>query len=217
MRWWSDCTANWREKWSKVRNERNLAREEAKALRSKLDVAIKDSTSHKLEAQELSQQNDQLKKEIEAVHALLLKHAGQFDSQIIQSLHNDSQLKNALSVEELIEIYKNLGNSQKTSHKSNNKTPNNQDPSTEETPSENSNKAHGEKDIEEYILQGAVPKLHKEAKCEVNSCTNCNKPDKRHSTMEVESTDYLLQKVSVLHLRLDETAKTLSAEREYVS
>ena len=20
MRWWSDCTANWREKWSKVRN-----------------------------------------------------------------------------------------------------------------------------------------------------------------------------------------------------
>jgi len=20
MRWWSDCTANWREKWSKVKN-----------------------------------------------------------------------------------------------------------------------------------------------------------------------------------------------------
>lgn len=26
MRWWSDCTANWREKWSKVRAERNRAR-----------------------------------------------------------------------------------------------------------------------------------------------------------------------------------------------
>ncbi|NWR24193.1 C102A protein, partial [Emberiza fucata] len=31
MRWWSDCTANWREKWSKVRAERNRAREEAPA------------------------------------------------------------------------------------------------------------------------------------------------------------------------------------------
>ncbi|KAB5558752.1 hypothetical protein PHYPO_G00020880 [Pangasianodon hypophthalmus] len=28
MRWWSDCTANWREKWSKVRAERNRARDE---------------------------------------------------------------------------------------------------------------------------------------------------------------------------------------------
>lgn len=233
MRWWSDCTANWREKWSKVRNERNLAREEAKVLRSKLEVAIKDSSAYKHEAQELCLQNEQLKKEIESVHALLLKHAGQFDQQIIQSLENDSQLKNALSVEELIEIYKNLGKSQKTSHKNKPSTVNHQEAnlsrksSVEETSSDG-NKG-GEKDIEEYILQGAVPKhaveLYKEvAKCEtkepivkdVNSCNNCNKPDKRHSTMEVESTDYLLQKVSVLHLRLDETAKTLSAEREYV-
>ncbi|GBO43246.1 hypothetical protein AVEN_251950-1 [Araneus ventricosus] len=33
MRWWSDCTANWREKWSKVRTERNKAREETRVLR----------------------------------------------------------------------------------------------------------------------------------------------------------------------------------------
>ncbi|NXR77838.1 C102B protein, partial [Pycnonotus jocosus] len=42
MRWWSDCTANWREKWSKVRGERNKAREEAKQLRIKLDSVIKE-------------------------------------------------------------------------------------------------------------------------------------------------------------------------------
>ncbi|XP_056341467.1 coiled-coil domain-containing protein 102B isoform X1 [Oenanthe melanoleuca] len=42
MRWWSDCTANWREKWSKVRGERNKAREEARQLRIKLDSAIKE-------------------------------------------------------------------------------------------------------------------------------------------------------------------------------
>ncbi|NWW56379.1 C102B protein, partial [Ifrita kowaldi] len=42
MRWWSDCTANWREKWSKVRGERNKAREEARQLRIKLDSVIKE-------------------------------------------------------------------------------------------------------------------------------------------------------------------------------
>ncbi|NXW86918.1 C102B protein, partial [Alopecoenas beccarii] len=42
MRWWSDCTANWREKWSKVRAERNKAREEAQQLRIKLDSVAKE-------------------------------------------------------------------------------------------------------------------------------------------------------------------------------
>lgn len=35
MRWWSDCTANWREKWSKVRAERNRARDEVRQLRQR--------------------------------------------------------------------------------------------------------------------------------------------------------------------------------------
>ncbi|NXP69978.1 C102B protein, partial [Ramphastos sulfuratus] len=42
MRWWSDCTANWREKWSKVRGERNKAQEEARQLRIKLDCVVKE-------------------------------------------------------------------------------------------------------------------------------------------------------------------------------
>ncbi|NXL37083.1 C102B protein, partial [Glaucidium brasilianum] len=42
MRWWSDCTANWREKWSKVRGERNKAQEEARQLRIKLDGVVKE-------------------------------------------------------------------------------------------------------------------------------------------------------------------------------
>uniref|UniRef100_A0A915PLW4 Uncharacterized protein n=1 Tax=Setaria digitata TaxID=48799 RepID=A0A915PLW4_9BILA len=33
MRWWSECTASWRQKWSTVRNERNRAREEGHSLR----------------------------------------------------------------------------------------------------------------------------------------------------------------------------------------
>ncbi|CAG7784953.1 unnamed protein product [Allacma fusca] len=41
MRWWSDCTANWREKWSLVRNERNQAREELRVAKLQLDEALK--------------------------------------------------------------------------------------------------------------------------------------------------------------------------------
>lgn len=47
MRWWSDCTANWREKWSKVRAERNSAREEGRQLRMKLEMAVKELSALK--------------------------------------------------------------------------------------------------------------------------------------------------------------------------
>ncbi|KAF2345687.1 hypothetical protein FHG87_023557 [Trinorchestia longiramus] len=43
MRWWSDCTANWREKWSKVRSERNRAREEVRLLRMRLEGAEREA------------------------------------------------------------------------------------------------------------------------------------------------------------------------------
>ncbi|VDM48289.1 unnamed protein product [Toxocara canis] len=39
MRWWSECTASWREKWNTVRNERNRAREEGQSLRTALAEA----------------------------------------------------------------------------------------------------------------------------------------------------------------------------------
>ncbi|MFH4976950.1 hypothetical protein AB6A40_003659 [Gnathostoma spinigerum] len=39
MRWWSECTASWREKWSAVRDERNKAREENFTLRESLREA----------------------------------------------------------------------------------------------------------------------------------------------------------------------------------
>ncbi|KAF5919025.1 hypothetical protein HPG69_003660 [Diceros bicornis minor] len=47
MRWWSDCTANWREKWSKVRTERNSAREEGRQLRIKLEMTMKELSALK--------------------------------------------------------------------------------------------------------------------------------------------------------------------------
>ncbi|XP_029000301.1 coiled-coil domain-containing protein 102A [Betta splendens] len=68
MRWWSDCTANWREKWSKVRAERNRARDELRQLRQRLDTLTKELTSVRRERQELTSENETLRQE-----ALLLR------------------------------------------------------------------------------------------------------------------------------------------------
>ncbi|KAM9826419.1 coiled-coil domain-containing protein 102A isoform 4-T9 [Syngnathus typhle] len=63
MRWWSDCTANWREKWSKVRAERNRAREEVRQLRQKLDTLTKELSSARRERQEFLSENEMLRKD----------------------------------------------------------------------------------------------------------------------------------------------------------
>ena len=52
MRWLSDCTANWREKWNKARNERNKARDENRQLRARLDAAVKECTTLKRRLQD---------------------------------------------------------------------------------------------------------------------------------------------------------------------
>ncbi|NXE11435.1 C102B protein, partial [Lophotis ruficrista] len=60
MRWWSDCTANWREKWSKVRAERNKAQEEARQLRIKLDSIVKELSVLKKINQDLVSEKENL-------------------------------------------------------------------------------------------------------------------------------------------------------------
>lgn len=64
MRWWSDCTANWREKWSKVRAERNRARDEVRQLRQRLDTLTKELTGVRRERQELASENETLRQEV---------------------------------------------------------------------------------------------------------------------------------------------------------
>ncbi|KAM6210555.1 coiled-coil domain-containing protein 102B [Sarcoramphus papa] len=60
MRWWSDCTADWREKWSKVRGERNKAQEEARQLRIKLDSVVKELSMLKKINQDLVSEKENL-------------------------------------------------------------------------------------------------------------------------------------------------------------
>ncbi|XP_043461131.1 coiled-coil domain-containing protein 102A isoform X2 [Leptopilina heterotoma] len=228
MRWWSDCTANWREKWSKVRNERNKSREEAKVLRTKLEIAIKDANTYKHEAQDVELQNEQLKKEMDKIHMILLKHAGKFDQQIVSILESDPQLRNALDIDELLEVYNNVEQSDNSTSIENKeyiiKSPT---IDSESNNAENHNSS-SDRDIEEYVLQGAVPKhaveLYKEssmvsldrdiAKLVAEASTQNEKLNKRQSSLEIRNEEYLLQKMSMLQLRLEEATKTIAAERE---
>ena len=41
-RWWSECAANWRDKWTKVRLERNTAVEEAREIKTKAERVEKE-------------------------------------------------------------------------------------------------------------------------------------------------------------------------------
>lgn len=73
MRWWSDCTANWREKWGKVRAERNKAKEENRQLKLQLDTSLKDVATLKREKEEALEVRAQLEREIEKLERELKK------------------------------------------------------------------------------------------------------------------------------------------------
>lgn len=143
MKWWSDCTANWREKWSKVRTERNKARDEAKQLRSTLDTALKEANAYKREKVELEQQIGQLKKEMEKVHMLMMKHAGQFHQKSDGGTDDGgADGRDAFSPDISSDGLKNV---------------NSEDGLVIKSEADRSGDTR-DLDIEEYILQGAVPK-----------------------------------------------------------
>ncbi|CAH8580454.1 unnamed protein product [Schistosoma turkestanicum] len=66
MRWWSDCTASWREKWASLRDERNYLREKLNSTQKSLDNATELIETLKLEKQQLLEDfyssNNQLNK-----------------------------------------------------------------------------------------------------------------------------------------------------------
>ncbi|KAK0181085.1 hypothetical protein PV327_003401 [Microctonus hyperodae] len=228
MRWWSDCTANWREKWSKVRNERNKAREEAKLLRTKLEIAVKDANSYKHESQELEVQNEQLRKEMEKIHMVLLKHAGQFDRQIVDILESNPQLRNSLGIDDLLDLCNNVDKCEKPiSPSANNGLITRKSPRDEMAASQESKCDQSDRDIEEYVLQGAVPKhaveLYKEgsmgslerdiAKLVQESNKIQEKSERRNSPNDSANEDPMKIRMAMLNLGLEEATKALAAEK----
>ena len=69
MRWWSDCTANWREKWGKVRAERNRLREEVKILYGRNDVLTQELANAKRDLEDYVIENESLKHDLEKVQS----------------------------------------------------------------------------------------------------------------------------------------------------
>ncbi|XP_017859488.1 PREDICTED: coiled-coil domain-containing protein 102A isoform X1 [Drosophila arizonae] len=192
MKWWSDCTANWREKWSKVRNERNKAREESKQLSLKLDAAMKEAHSLKREKNDLEVQITQLKKEMEKVHTLMMKHAGQFHradtNEDAEANGRDANCSPDISSDGL-------------------KNVNSEDGLVTKLPNDVK-----DLDIEEFALKGAMPK-HLSDLDEAEAVAEEKRLIQQLSKDDFDE-DYLLQKISMLQLRLDEAQKTLQAERD---
>ncbi|XP_022691422.1 uncharacterized protein LOC111261858 isoform X4 [Varroa jacobsoni] len=64
MRWWSDCTNNWRDKWSKARAERNEAKEELRRMRTTCEQHTKELESLASERGTLEQEIINLRSEV---------------------------------------------------------------------------------------------------------------------------------------------------------
>ncbi|XP_041773885.1 coiled-coil domain-containing protein 102A isoform X1 [Anopheles merus] len=210
MKWWSDCTANWREKWSKVRTERNKARDEAKQLRSNLEAAIKESNSYKREKCELEMQITQLKKEMEKVHTLMMKHAGRFNKASLDAADEpdrDGRGDNNCSPDISSDGLKNVNSEDGLVTK----LPNLPDDSAGVPVAASAN---ADLDIEEYILQGgAMPKHSVEFKDKSEQMAEERRLIQQLSKDDYDE-DYLLQKITMLQLRLDDAQKTIQIERE---
>lgn len=123
-----------------MRNERNKARDEAKQLRTSLEAAIKESNSYKREKNELELQINQLKKEMEKVHHLMMKHAGQFNGNGNAEEHErDGRDNSNCSPDISSDGLKNVN-------------------SEDGLVINNLKEQNDKRDSEEYVLQGAVPK-----------------------------------------------------------
>lgn len=92
MRWWSDCTANWREKWGKVRAERNKAREESRQLKLKLEAALKEASNLKRERQESTEIRTKLEKEVERLEKELRREKRVIPSARVEPSFKDDNI-----------------------------------------------------------------------------------------------------------------------------
>ena len=94
MRWWSDCTANWREKWGKVRAERNKSREENRQLKLKLESAAKEIMNLRREQQETIEERTSLEREVEKLERELKKDRRLIPSARVEPSMKDNSVNN---------------------------------------------------------------------------------------------------------------------------
>jgi len=213
MRWWSDCTANWREKWSKVRTERNKSREESKILRTKLEMALNDCSAIRREKQSIEHENEFLRAEIERFQ--------QGSPYSHQAPAQDSSIPTFTNTRRLVtpdpndmESVSQLGSPVK-SEQSCSPIPV-QSPWVRSSPAPASKDSLNGSDMDETL--GAIPKIKSPVSHTSYGAEEHSFPDGRFGKyvdpIDTVDVEYLQQKLTHLKLRLDEATKTIQAERE---
>ncbi|KAL7049918.1 hypothetical protein ACKWTF_003902 [Chironomus riparius] len=187
---WSDCTNNWREKWAKVRNERNQARDEIKQLRVALESSMKESNGYKREKHELEIQVQQLKKEMEKIHHSLMKHA---------STHKEPEREISGSPDQ----FSNDGL----------KNVNSEDGLVTKARSLSENESNSESKIADEFQQGPSGKDSKNVSMELND-KQFQKLKLSKSEDTEDDSEYLIQKAKMLQLRLEDAQKAIISEKE---
>ncbi|XP_068116078.1 coiled-coil domain-containing protein 102A isoform X2 [Hyperolius riggenbachi] len=104
MRWWSDCTANWREKWSKVRAERNKSREEGVQLRGRLEALSKELSAMKRERQEATAETEQLRRELERLRGKNDTPSPQEADEPVRDVDDEKPCKAKLEAESMVRL-----------------------------------------------------------------------------------------------------------------
>lgn len=170
-------------------------------MRASLEQSLKESNCYKREKHELELQIQQLKKEMEKIHLCLIKHAGQFnksgaDGELAERDGGEISCSPEMSSDGLKNVNSEDGLVTKT-----------------RSFNESDGAESKELEIEEYILQGALPKLNNLKLSVEIDMEEKNLLDKIHGKEDGDD-EYLQQKIKMLQIRLDEAQKTCSAERE---
>lgn len=197
-----------------MRNERNLAREEIKQLQTKLDNAIKESNTNRRQKQNLEVHNEQMRKELEQIHLLLLKHVGTnvfffpsgnlffpnfyYSRSISFTGQWDIQLADAIQKVETVKD-----------------NPCSYFGGSEEHPEINGK----DSGIEEYILNDSLMNRHSgEVISDLSTCRASSVEDTLSNVSElsidIRHDELLRHKLSETQLKLDEMTKTVVVERE---
>ncbi|XP_054591262.2 coiled-coil domain-containing protein 102A [Nothobranchius furzeri] len=229
MRWWSDCTANWREKWSKVRAERNRARDEIRQLRQRLDTLTKELTSVRRERQELTSENETLRQETLRLRGDIPPHPATSTSPSSSPLHSHITSSSSSS-----SVPPSSSASSLSSSKANanfkpdgavDGPPGSPEPEPVRDVDLNRQKIGQQKDMEllESVLRSGAAGLDSEETWDIHgvnptgsrSSSGLSRQERSRQLQEdVSVVEKDSSKLNALQLRLDESQKVLLKERE---
>lgn len=164
-------------------------------MRAQLECAMKESNGFKRDKHDLEVQVQHLKKEMEKIHHSLIKHASntckepERDTSGSPDQYSNDGLKNVNSEDGLVTKARSFSENESISES---------------------------KLIDDYVLQGALPKDIKSIEVEIEETQLIQKLkiSKSDETEDDSEYLYLIQKSKMLQLRLDDAQKAIISEKE---